>query len=224
MFQETLLPGRGSNLRRNGSSLLNFSLEPNNLNDILIINNGKFITESNDITDLIVEPNNPYMLINKGNDKINIQYDDDVSIHKVIYDPYKYEKSEKKIIDEVLFRQNHNIQEGYIDILSKWYSIKFTYPTYNLIYLKPEMGISIQIHEKRIEKWEILSGKPIVINGNKVHYYVENKSKFQTDIEMYHSVIHPNKNPEDFVLIKEEWSGIFEEEDIIRLFNPNNFQ
>ena len=39
----------------------------------------------------------------------------------------------------------------------------------------------------------------------------------------YHSVLNPNKNPEQFVIIEEKWSGKFEEEDITRIFNPNNY-
>jgi len=34
---------------------------------------------------------------------------------------------------------------------------------------------------------------------------------------------NPNNNLEQFVLIEEKWSGKFDEEDIIRAFNPNNY-
>jgi mannose-6-phosphate isomerase-like protein (cupin superfamily) len=123
----------------------------------------------------------------------------------------------------VEFCKKYNVPGGYIDILNKWYSIKFTYPDYNLIYIKPETGISIQIHQFRDEHWKILEGNPIIINANLVHYFAEKGTEFLNAKMMYHSVLNPNKNPEQFVIIEEKWSGKFDEEDITRLFNPNNY-
>jgi mannose-6-phosphate isomerase-like protein (cupin superfamily) len=163
------------------------------------------------------------MIINKKNKAIKVQYNIDISAHEVIYNPYKYELSKKEILNPEFFKCKYNIPDGYIDTLSKWYSIKFTYQDYSLIFIKPEMGISIQIHSHRSEKWEILGGNPIIINGNSVWYYVENAYKFFNGINIYHSVINPNKDPKSFVKIKEEWSGDFDEEDIIRVYNPNNY-
>ncbi|GAG36329.1 unnamed protein product, partial [marine sediment metagenome] len=40
----------------------------------------------------------------------------------------------------------------------------------------------------------------------------------------YHSVINSNRDKDKFVIIKERWSGSFDEDDIIRVFNPNNFR
>ena len=154
-------------------------------------------------SDLIVKPHQFYMIINKEKEDILVKYDINISNHEVIYNPYKFENSVKKVYDPETFKQEHLVPEGYIDILPKWYSIKFSYPNYNLIYLKQELGISIQLHKTRREKWTIVSGKPIVINGNNIFYFVENNVKFQSDIGMYHSIINPNKRPEDMVIIRE---------------------
>ena len=143
--------------------------------------------------------------------------------HQIIYNPYAYENSEKINFKPEQFIEKYNIPEDYIDTLPKWYSFKFTYPEYNLIFVRPEFGLSIQIHKDRNEFWEILDGKPIIINGNKVHYYVENGTKFQNQINTYHSVINPNKEVNKFVMIKERWSGKFDENDIKRIFNPNKY-
>ena len=86
------------------------------------------------------------------------------------------------------------------------------------------MGLSIQTHHLRNESWEILEGTPIIINSNKVHYYVKKGQKFEIPINTYHSVINPNKDQEKFVVIKEFWNGNFDEEDIKRVFNPNEYR
>ena len=121
------------------------------------------------------------------------------------------------------FIDRYNVPKGFIDTLPMWYSFKFTYPNYNLIFIRPEFGLSIQIHKERNEFWEVLDGKPIIINGNKVHYYVESGIKFQNKINTFHSVINPNKEVDKFIIIKERWSGKFDENDIKRIFNPNNY-
>jgi hypothetical protein len=40
---------------------------------------------------------------------------------------------------------------------------------------------------------------------------------------MYHSIINPNEDPKQLVIVEERWSGEFDEKDIIRAFNPNNY-
>ena len=91
------------------------------------------------------------MVINKRKESIEILYNNDVSNHQIIYNPYQYEHSEKVNFNPIEFKELYNIPEGYIDILTKWYSIKFTYPEHNLIYIRPQLGISIQIHNFRSE-------------------------------------------------------------------------
>jgi mannose-6-phosphate isomerase-like protein (cupin superfamily) len=86
------------------------------------------------------------------------------------------------------------------------------------------MGISIQKHKFRKEFWKILGGEPIIINGNKVYYGVMKGKKFETPLNSYHCAINPNRNEEDFVIIEERWSGKFDEQDIIREFNPNHYK
>lgn len=223
MISEYLFPKRGNFLRKNSTNKLLISINDNELNNIYLINGTSFITKNIRAKDLIIEPHNYYMIINNGKKKIKINYNHDISIHDIIYNPYKYEYSKKSDFDPETFKKLYNIPEGFIDVLSKWYSIKFTYPDYNLIYIKPEMGISIQVHYFRSEIWEILGGKPIVINGNKVFYFVENGTYFENPINTYHSVINPNIDPGNFVLIKEKWEGKFDEKDIERVYNPNKY-
>ncbi len=223
MMNENLLPKRGTFLRKNGTNELIISINDNELDDIFLINGTSFITKNLSAKDLIIEPHNYYMIINNGKKKIQINYNHDILIHDIIYNPYKYEHSKKLDFDPETFKKVYNIPEGFIDVLPKWYSIKFTYPDYNLIYIKPEMGISIQVHHLRSETWEIIEGKPIIINGNKVFYFVKNSTYFENSINTYHSVINPNIDPENFVLIKEKWKGKFDEEDIERLYNPNRY-
>ncbi|MFW9820212.1 MAG: hypothetical protein ACFFE5_11435, partial [Candidatus Thorarchaeota archaeon] len=145
------------------------------------------------------------------------------SNHEIIYDPYKFEFSKKVNLDSILFEENYNIPNGYIDTLPKWYSFKFTYPNYNLIFVKPEFGLSIQLHHYRSESWEIIQGKPIVISNNKLDYFVKSGSTFYNPANTYHTIINPNKKVGKFILIKEKWDGEFDENDIERVYNPNNY-
>jgi mannose-6-phosphate isomerase-like protein (cupin superfamily) len=224
MLKEVIKPGRGTSLKQNGVKSLKISIKTDNLTNIFLINGENFITNNLTQADLIIKPNQYYMLINRKDDFIRLKYSYDISDHKIIYNPYKYETLEKIPLNPQEFILHHNVPKGYIDILSKWYSIKFTYPNYNLIYIKPEMGISIQIHKNRSETWEILGGNPIVINGNRIFYFVNKGEKFQNRIMSYHSIINPNKEQNNYVIIKEEWKGIFDEKDIKRIYNPNNYQ
>lgn len=218
-----LPPNRGTKLRKNGSETLDVSLDPEVLDSIFLIKGPNFLTEGITPKNLVISPNSHYMLINKGENKIEISYGQDVSEHSVVYDPYKYENTKKHKIDPKAFKKTHSVQEGYVDILPKWYSIKFTYPDYNIIYIKPEMGISFQIHKERTEYWEILGGSPIILNDHSIHYYVDSGTEFENPVGTYHSVINPNQKGGDFVVLKEQWSGNFDEQDIKRVFNPNHY-
>ncbi len=223
MFFEKLRPNRGTKLRRNGSTELRISLDPQFLKSIFLINETEFFTKNIKSDNLIISPKNHYMLINKSNKPIQIEYDQDVEQHQTIYDPYKYENTEKKKINPEEFKHKHNVPEGYIDILPKWYSIKFTYPDHNLIFLKPEMGISFQIHQDRSERWKIISGKPIVLNDHHIYYYVHSGREIHTPIGTYHSIINPNDKGGEYIIFKEWWEGHFDEEDIKRVYNPNHY-
>ena len=221
--REIIFPNRSTSLRKNNSKELLITTSPNNLEYIFIINGNSFKTEAIKKNDLIIKPNSYYMIINKGKDPIELHYSKDILNHQIIYNPYAYENSEKINFKPEQFIEKYNVPKNYIDTLPKWYSFKFTYPRYNLIFVRPEFGLSIQFHKDRNEFWEILDGKPIIINGNKVHYYVENGSKFQNRINAYHSVINPNKKVDEFIIIKERWDGRFDENDIKRIFNPNQY-
>lgn len=223
MKEEIIGQGRGTNLRKNNQEELKIILDSNHLVNIFLINGNNFYSQNLIKANLIVKPNDCYMLINKNDEEIEVNYSNDVSNHRTIYDPYKFELSEKARINPILFKKKYNVPNGFLEVLNKWYSIKFTYSDYNLIFIKPGIGISIQTHKFRSEIWRILKGKPIIINANKVYYFVKAKTKFINDKLMYHSILNPNNDPEQFVIVEERWSGNFNEEDIVRVYNPNNY-
>ncbi|MFX0187097.1 MAG: hypothetical protein ACFE8A_05110 [Candidatus Hodarchaeota archaeon] len=223
MIKEIIRSERGTLLRKNNSQELKISTDQTHFSNLYLINGTSFITKHLSESDFIIKPYDYYMIINKGNENIEINYNLDISNHEIIYDPYLYKNSVKVNFKPEDFQQKYKIPDGYIDTLPKWYSFKFTYPDYNLIFVKPEMGLSIQVHKNRNETWEVLEGKPIIISGNKVYYYVKNGTKFRNPINTFHSIINPNKDREQFVIIKERWSGEFFEKDIKRVFNPNQY-
>ncbi len=223
MKEEIIGQGRGTILRKNNQKELKIILDSNHLDNIFLINGNNFYSKKLTKVNLIVKPNECYMLINKYDEEIEVNYSIDVSNHRTIYDPYKFELSEKAKIDPILFKKKYNVPNGFLDVLNKWYSIKFTYSDYNLIFIKPGIGISIQTHKFRSEIWRILKGKPIIINANKVYYFVKAETKFINDKLMYHSILNPNTDPEQFVIVEERWSGNFNESDIVRVYNPNNY-
>jgi mannose-6-phosphate isomerase-like protein (cupin superfamily) len=223
MLTEILKSGRGTCLKKNTSQELTISINCIQSNKLLLINGTSLISKFVSDISFHITPTDYYMIINIGINQINISYNQNVSQHKIIYDPYKFEHSEKRNFNPAEFVDKFNVPKGYIDILSKWYSIKFTYPKYNLIFVKPQMGISIQTHTYRSETWEIISGNPIVISNNKIHYFVKSGTKFVNQKMNYHSIINPNNNPMDFAILKEKWSGYFDEEDIVRVYNPNHY-
>ena len=223
MKEEIIDAGRGTILRENDQRELKIILDPNHFDNIFLINGNNFYSQNLKKTNLIVKPNDCYMLINKSDEKIEVNYSNDFSNHRTIYNPYKFELSEKARIDPGQFIKKFDVPNGFLEVLNKWYSIKFTYSDYSLIYIKPGIGISIQTHKFRTEVWRILKGKPIVINANRVYYFVKARTKFINDIRMYHSILNPNNDPEQFVVVEERWSGKFDEEDIVRVYNPNNY-
>lgn len=222
MYREIIESGRSTVLRLNSSSELAISIDIKSSTHILLINGKNF--RSNNITerDLVIHPLNHYLIINQGKDPLKIEYNKDISTHQVIYDPYKYENSEKVNFKPDSFIKRYQIPTDYIHTLPKWYSFKFTYSDYNLIFVRPDCGLSIQFHKIRTEFWEVLDGRPIILNGNKVFYNVDSGTKFQTRVNTYHTIINPNRDTDDFVLVKERWEGEFNENDIERVFNPNH--
>lgn len=224
MEKEIISTNKSTSLRKNNSRPLVMEISENKVLNIFLINGNNFITVGNTKTDLLVKPNSHYMIINNGKEELEILYSQDISNHEVIYDPYKYEFIKKVNFTQEFFINNYDIPKGFIDILPKWYSFKFTYREYNLIFVKAEFGLSIQTHKYRNEFWEIIDGNPIIINGNKINYYVKSGTIFHNPINTYHSVINPNKKGDKFVIIKERWNGKFDENDIRRIFNPNHYE
>ncbi|UCC20393.1 MAG: hypothetical protein JSV62_03635 [Promethearchaeota archaeon] len=224
MESEIVNVKRGTTLRQNKSQKLHLDINENKFNDIFLINGNFFLTKGISNSDLIIQPESYYMIINNGKTPLEIYYNQNISSHKIIYDPYKFESSMRINLTANYFIEKYNIPDGYIDTLPKWYSFKFSYANFNLIFLRPEFGLSIQIHNHRNEYWEILDGKPIVLNGNNLYYFAKNGTKFQNVKNTFHSVINPNKEKGQFILIKERWDGFFDENDITRVFNPNHYE
>ena len=223
MEKEIVLTHRSTLLRKNSTQDLIIEIESNKTKDLLIINGPNFITNGISDSNLIIKPNDYYMIINNGTRQTLIKYNQNISKHNVIYNPYKFENSRKIQLKHTFFEENYDIPEDYIDVLPKWYSFKFIYSDYNLIFVRPEFGISIQIHQYRKEFWEILGGEPIVLNGDKIYYFVKKGAKFQNSIKTFHSIINANKEENTFIMVKEKWSGDFDENDINRVFNPNSY-
>jgi len=224
LIKERVLAGRSTLLRKNNSKDLFINLNQNDFKNVFLINGAKFITKKVLKSDLIIKPYDFYMIINNSKNPIEVKYNQDISEHQIIYDPYKYEHSDKIVLKSEMFLERYKVPNNYISTLPKWYSFKFIYPNYNLIFIRPEFGLSIQIHKNRNEIWKILEGEPIVIIGNKVYYFVQSGIKFQNPRNTYHSIINPNKEKNKFALLKEKWSGKFDENDIERIFNPNHYE
>ncbi|MHA2268953.1 MAG: hypothetical protein ACXAB8_14240, partial [Promethearchaeota archaeon] len=142
MKKEIIFSQRSSMLRKNDKKELLISMNCDNS-----------IYEDISNRDLMIKPENFYMVINMDNNSIEIQYNKDISQHQIIYNPYKYINSKKSNLTPELFVERYDIPKNYIDTLPKWYSFKFTYPDYNLIFVRPEFGLSIQVHKYRNEFW-----------------------------------------------------------------------
>jgi len=227
---EKLSIGRSTPLRKNCQHSLNLSITQEKVLNFYLVNGNDIIKadimegpHNRASINAEIKPYTYYMIFNRSDEDLVISYSHDPSEDDLIYDPYKFENSEKNSITPDDIKEFYKVPDGYIDTLPKWYSFKFTYKKYNLIFIKPEMGISWQEHEKRNEFWEILGGNPIIINNDKVHYFVKDHEKFEIPMGTLHSVINPNKEIDGWIIIKESWKGFFDEKDIERIFNPNQY-
>ena len=135
MEKEKIIAQRSTYLRKNNSRELRIDINEKHFQDLFLINGSSFITGEVSSADFIIHPNDFYMIINVGKNPVVIHYSRDILDHKIIYDPFKYESSQKIDLKPELFQKRYNIPEGYIDTLPKWYSFKFTYPDYNLIFI-----------------------------------------------------------------------------------------
>jgi len=79
---ETIPAKRSTPLRKTNSHDLRIQINKNSLNDIFIINGTSFITKNISNSDLIIEPNSYYMLINLGKESLELHYNQDISNHK----------------------------------------------------------------------------------------------------------------------------------------------
>jgi mannose-6-phosphate isomerase-like protein (cupin superfamily) len=234
MVKINLSPGRGTKLRENRSTLMNLSITAGEsqskmhlgqvmmiLDNLLIPINHVGIASVEGIK-VSVSPNKCYMVLNTSEIPIVIDTGDiDVSQHKIIYNPYLFEHESHVDYNSADFIEKYDIPAGYVDVLAKWYSIKFSYSDYNIILIRPGLGISLQSHTKREEYWEMITGDPIVISGSKVSYHNPQGTKFYIPLGNLHTVINPSEF--SWVMFKENYKGIFDEEDIVRVFNPNHY-
>lgn len=192
-------------------------IKGNQLNSTLKFNQN--IKKSHSIR---ISSNEFFMLLNLTDLDIDLSFSTNINEFQEIYDPYLYEKSEKITLNPIDMQKIYKTPSNYIDILAKWYSVKFSYKNYNLIFLKPQLGISLQSHKLRSEHWEILSGHPLIIIENSLFDAVDPKNEFDIKKDTLHTVINPSEH--DWVVLKETYGGVFDEEDIQRVFNPNNYQ
>jgi hypothetical protein len=217
---------RGTNLYRNGEDPLRIELGAREFLtkiDILLVQGNDVSAQKVDIRDnsIHILPKQEYQIVNLSSVPITLKFEIDPLSQEILFDPYKYEEKPFDTIDPAEFIKDHPVPKGYIDILAKWYSIKFTYPNKNLIHIRPYLGISIQLHTERAEDWKIIQGHPIIIANSKIYYSVNPDDTFHTDRENLHGILNPTNN---WVIIEEKYTGKFEEDDIKRVFNPNHYQ
>ena len=233
MLKSTLKTGRGTKLYQNSDTLISVNISPSKPNDSpkwdeLLMILGDLIAPINHLgrnssrgLQVIIPPFSQYMVINSGKIDLDLSFESDPTNHEILYDPYLNEKESHKNYDPEEFKSQHPVPDGYIDILTKWYSIKFTYSEFNYIFIRPGVGISLQMHAMREEHWEVLQGQPIIIAGSKISYNTKLNSQFDIPLGAFHTVINPSDS--EWVLIKETCRGKFDEEDIVRIFNPNHY-
>ena len=233
MLKSTLKTGRGTKLFQNNDVSLIIDISPFKPNetpkwDEILMIMGTLIAPINHFgrishhaLQIIIPPFSQYMVINSGKIDLDLSFDSAPINHEILYDPYLFENKNHKNYDPEEFKSQHPVPDGHIDILSKWYSIKFTYPDFNYIFIRPGLGISLQMHAMREEHWEILQGQPIIITGSKISYDTKLNSHFDIPLGAFHTVINPSDS--EWVLIKESYIGKFDEEDIVRVFNPNHY-
>ena len=236
MSKSTLKSGRGTKLFQNDDVSLTIDISTTNSNmsprwDEILMILGTLIAPINHLgrisphgLQVVIPPFSQYMVINSGKIDLDLSFSLDPENHKdheILYDPYLYEHEDHINFDSEDFKSRHPVPNGYIDILAKWYSIKFTYPDFNYIFIRPGLGISLQMHAMREEHWEVLEGQPIIIAGSKISYNTKLNTQFDIPLGAFHTVINPSDS--EWVLIKESITGKFDEEDIVRVFNPNHY-
>ncbi|MHA1933210.1 MAG: hypothetical protein ACW96X_11750, partial [Promethearchaeota archaeon] len=84
MIKEIISSKRSSLLRKNDSEELMISINYNEFQKFFIINGGSLITEENPNQNLTIKPKNYYMVINNGDNSIELKYNKDISRHKII--------------------------------------------------------------------------------------------------------------------------------------------
>ena len=88
MIKEIISPKRGTVLRKNGAQKLIISAIQSYYEKLFLINGTSFHVKNLSDSDFLIKPNDHYMIINNGNDKLEINYDYDISYHEIVYNPY----------------------------------------------------------------------------------------------------------------------------------------
>ncbi len=233
MVHEKILPiGRGTLLRWNGKNPTRIEINPTlprltTYRDEILVILGEILAPLNHLgivstrgIILQIPPKTPYMIINTSHQEITMIEPDVLDLGPILYDPYRFQGQAHNLLDPADFIAKYALSPNFHSILPKWYSIKFSYDTHNLIFLHPELGLSFQTHTQREEYWEILLGYPIVVENGRVNYDVSPGKKFTIPLGGIHSIINPSIS--DWVLLREEYKGKFDERDITRQFYPND--
>ncbi len=170
-----------------------------------------------------IHPPLAIMVINLGKSPVKFLLSTPMSPEQILWDPYVHEQAPPPEINPDAFKREETpvpVPDGYVDTLAKWYSVKYSYLDYNLIFIRPQLGISFQTHAQRGEHWEIMAGSPIIVAGSHVTFDAKVGTHFELPVGSVHGIINPSK---EWAAIKETWSGYFDEQDITRVFNPNHY-
>ena len=173
------------------------------------------------IVSVEIPPHTPFMIMNLTQNSIFITGDEKLSERFSLFNPYLYEHQAHESYDPNSFLDRFQIPPGYTDTLAKWYSIKYSYENHNLILIRPGTGLSFQTHSKRAEHWEILQGNPKIVIGTEVFYTNPPGTERDLPLGALHNII--NASLSEWVIFKETYQGTFDEEDIVRVFNPNHY-
>ncbi len=219
----TLGPERGSPLWRAPNEGLTLEIIKGDLSNVAGILGDRFFSRWPFNLREIRSPL-AFMVINLGKSPVKFRLSSQMSEEQVLWDPYVFEHAVPSEINPDNFKRDETpipVPEGFESSLPKWYSVKYSYPNHNLIFIRPQLGISFQTHAQRGEDWEIMAGSPIIVAGSRVAFDAKVGTHFELPLGSVHGIINPAKD--QWAAIKETWSGHFDEQDITRVFNPNHY-
>ena len=89
--------------------------------------------------------------------------------------------------------------------------------TVKLLYINKGEEFSLQYHTHREEFWKIISGNPEITIGDKI-YHPHSGDEFIVAPQVQHEI----SAPKDDVVVLEISTGIFDEDDIVRIKDKYN--